>query len=235
MLENYFIFETQANWAATIGLAVFSIIVAFFHSVIIAALYSKKERLSFKKGYFAIYPSVVILTKIIYPKYVFTIGAIIFVSLFLVSILVLLIGMITETYKYAKKESITKTNSSVLFLFVKHIYITALLILGLIFFSTYFFIFIFIYIGIQGFIKFNSKNSFTNIQANLPTSNIASMAMGLVEIVGEVNMQEPLLTRIGKKECIGYRYKIEEKQTNSEGKDSYSIITSIRKSKFKKA
>lgn len=69
-----------------------------------------------------------------------------------------------------------------------------------------------------------SKNRYLKLQTILPTSKIRSMAMGLVEIEGSVKGIEKIIAPIESKECIGYRYVIEERRTNKNGKTSYRTI-----------
>jgi len=109
---------------------------------------------------------------------------------------------------------------------LKNITLVALAIAGFIFLSPGFvFAFIFIYIGITSFIRFNKKNTYINLQANLPTSKIRSMAMGQVEVKGKLLMTNPMLSKIGNKDCIGYRYVIQDVETDSDGKVSYTTIS----------
>ncbi|WP_123867196.1 hypothetical protein [Flavobacterium oreochromis] len=50
------------------------------------------------------------------------------------------------------------------------------------------------------------------------------MAMGMVELEGEIEMQEPLFAPVSKKECIGYYHTIEEITKDSNGKKKYRVI-----------
>jgi hypothetical protein len=72
----------------------------------------------------------------------------------------------------------------------------------------------------------DKRSTFLKMQSILPTSKIRSMSMGLVEVSGKVIMQEPLLSRLKKKECVGYMYTVEQITENDDGKDSYSLIRS---------
>jgi hypothetical protein len=63
----------------------------------------------------------------------------------------------------------------------------------------------------------NKKNRFIQLQASLPTSKIRSIAMGLVEIEGALVMQEPLLSPIDNKPCIGYHYLIKKTTRDKDG------------------
>lgn len=70
----------------------------------------------------------------------------------------------------------------------------------------------------------NSKKRFLRIQASLPTSKIKSLAKGLVEIQGKLIMKIPLISPVGKQECIGYHYIIENVDRDKDGKKSYTTI-----------
>jgi hypothetical protein len=69
----------------------------------------------------------------------------------------------------------------------------------------------------------SAKSTFLKLQADLPTSKIRSLAMGLVEVKGRVAMGEPLKAPLSEKDCIGYRYTIEDISKDDEGKESFSI------------
>ncbi len=224
MDELDFLFNNNLEWVEVVFLCVFSLGIALFYTIIFIAFYSDKK-LKPKWLFFVLLPSILLITKGVLPQYVFFSFVCIFVGCFLLFFIgVIRKGVLALIGKFKNKRK-GETNISVVFDIIKTIVIIGVLGIGFFLSGPYAFILIFLYIGIQAFIKYNSKNNFLNIQANLPTSNIASMAMGLVEIKGKVKMQEPLLTRIGKKECIGYRYKIEKRHRNKDGKNSYSIIS----------
>lgn len=68
----------------------------------------------------------------------------------------------------------------------------------------------------------SSNSKFFKKQAILPTSKAASAAMGMVELIGDLEQIEPLISPYFKKECIGYFYRIEEEgQPDKDGKRSY--------------
>ncbi|WP_346881900.1 hypothetical protein [uncultured Algibacter sp.] len=223
MQELDFLFKNEADWAATIFLAVFSMGIALFYTLLMYAFYN--ENFKPKWLFFVVNPSLIIITKLIASHTVFFVFGCLFVLTFLLFFVGAIYKGIKTSIKSIKKRSKKEKASSIAYSIIKNILIVLLAIIGMFLMGPYMFIFIFIYAGFSGFKKFNAKNNFLNIQANTPTSKIASMAMGIVELVGHVEMQEPLITRIGKKPCIGYRYKIERRHRNSDGKDSYSIIT----------
>lgn len=73
------------------------------------------------------------------------------------------------------------------------------------------------------------------MQSILPTSKIDAIAMGLVEIEGDLEEIEPIISPYFKKPCIGYSYKIEkESPRDDDGRTTYSTIFSeVKTGKFK--
>ena len=82
---------------------------------------------------------------------------------------------------------------------------------------------IFVVIAIL-FLLPNSKKKFLRLQASLPTSKIKSLAKGLIEIQGKLIMKTPLISPVGKQECIGYHYTIENIDRDKDGKKTYTTI-----------
>ena len=71
--------------------------------------------------------------------------------------------------------------------------------------------------------------NFWKMQANLPTSKIRSMSMGLVEVEGLVQVIDALTSPIQAKECIAYEYRIEKITRDDEGKERFTTIHSEKK------
>lgn len=68
---------------------------------------------------------------------------------------------------------------------------------------------------------FSRRNSFKKLQAQLATSTIGSMAMGLVEVSAKAKMLNACHSPYTKTECIGFSYKVEEREVNNEGRESW--------------
>lgn len=79
---------------------------------------------------------------------------------------------------------------------------------------------------LSSFISPSLRKRFFQLQDSLPTSKIRSMAMGLVEIEGNVIMKKTILSPIKKVACIGYEYTIEKVSKDEDGDKSYSTIFS---------
>jgi len=61
----------------------------------------------------------------------------------------------------------------------------------------------------------------TNNKRFLKTqASLRSVAMGLAELQGKCHQIKPSISPIGSKNCIGFRYTIEDESTNKEGKTS---------------
>lgn len=223
MQELDFLLKDDIDWIMIAFLCVFSLGFSLFYTIIFSTFYTKNLRPNWL--FFPLFPGILIITKILVPKYVLFAMVCMFIGLFILIVIGFIKKGSSSLIKEFRNKPKNKTNISVALLLLKNVVIMSIAAIGFFLLGPYVFILIFIYIGILGFIKFNSKNSFINVQANLPTSKIASMAMGLVEVAGKVKIQQPLLSRIGKKECIGYRYKIENRTKNKDGKYSYSTIS----------
>ncbi len=70
----------------------------------------------------------------------------------------------------------------------------------------------------------NNETRFFRLQNSLPTSKIRSLAMGLAEIEGKLEMINPIQSPIGKKECIGFQHKIANINLDDDGKERFSTI-----------
>jgi hypothetical protein len=93
-------------------------------------------------------------------------------------------------------------------------------------FGPYVFVFIFAF-AILSKILPNPTNKFLQLQAILPTSSIRSMAMGLVEVKGKIRKIEFLLAPIDSRQCIGYRYIVEDIDRDRNGDIRYTTIKNV--------
>lgn len=86
------------------------------------------------------------------------------------------------------------------------------------------FIYLFLIFPVFNYLLTSKKKRFLKYQSILPTSKIRSVAMGLAEIEGNLQMVAPVVTPIKNKECIGYRYKIEIIFVDNHQNRTYEII-----------
>lgn len=95
---------------------------------------------------------------------------------------------------------------------------------SLFYFGRNMFIFVFLVFPVINYLLPSKQKRFLKYQSVLPTSKIRSVAIGLAEIEGRLLMIKPVITPIKKKECIGYRYKIESVSKDRYQKKTYEII-----------
>lgn len=216
-----FIFQ-ESNWVEVIFACVFSLGIALFYTIFISTHYKEVKP---NWVFFALFPFILIASKVVFKLNAF------FVILFLFLLLVLLatIGGVLKglksLIKTINKRSKKEKKSKIYLDIIKNILIVIAVFTGFGLLGSIFILIIIVVGFVYNKISPNSKNKFLRLQANLPSSKIQSMAMGLVELKGTTIMQEPLLSRIGEKQCIGYRYKIERKRRDSDGKTSYTTIS----------
>ena len=105
-------------------------------------------------------------------------------------------------------------------------YVVAGLIIVVAFFYSSFSIFLvfFLIVVLTAIFKATTKKNFLKLQAVLPTSNIRSLAMGMVEIKGKTRCQQLIQSKIGDTNCIAYHYTVHRETKDSEGKTRYTLI-----------
>ncbi|MGO3183383.1 MAG: hypothetical protein ACTIJ9_11180 [Aequorivita sp.] len=222
MNEQEFTFFEVLDWPIIIFMMLFSLGLAIFYTLIFSSLFNIKYKPSWL--FFALLPSLILLTALLYRPAVLLVFFILAGMIFVLAFIGMITASIRESLKNLKeKRRITKTKKP---LWLEILKIIGGLILGVLLMGTgpyAFFIIIFIIIFMK-LVSRQSQDRFLNLQATLPTSKIRSMAMGLVEVKGIAVMTEPLFSKIGKTECIGYTYRVESISTDKDGKDSYRTI-----------
>lgn len=202
-------------------LMLFSMGIAIFHTAIFSLLYN--VNLKPKWIFFALNPLVLLVSYFILPALMAAAFGLMVASVFLLGI----IGMIRAAIKgdpETKQYYITPKPKKPLW---KRILIAVWVVVFCVVFvasGPYAFLIIFA-IAFFGGIMPSSKNRFKKYQATLPTSKIRSLAMGLVEVEGKITTKQPLIARIEKKECIGYKYVVESISRDDDGRESYSQIS----------
>ncbi|HSD06669.1 hypothetical protein [Flavobacterium sp.] len=219
----------------------FSLGIALFHTVIFSGLYNLKFPTWL---FFVLCPSLIGLAFLVHPKYALMIFLFLFVSVFLFGIIGMIYSMILKNKedriakeKFDRLHNISKTPLSkklfgvlmmggiiwVYFYLAEREQLKLLLLIipGLIFLNRFFFP--------------SNKSKFLKLQAVLPTSKIDSIAMGMVEVEGDLEEIEPIISPYFNKPCIGYYYTIEEEgPADDDGKRSYkTIFTELKTGIFK--
>lgn len=220
-----FFTRNEVTNAGIVFLMLASCFVAIFHTIILSVLF----RLTFKSWlFFAINPLLILLTGILNRNLVFLVFFILFISVFILGFTGMVFAGITkcreeknEREQLRKRYKITPTplwkkivGGVVMVLFLVSFYHFG-------FFSV---VLLFLVVPFISSILPSNKSKFLKYQRTLPTSKIRSVAMGLAEIEGVLEIIEPMLSPITKKKCIGYRYRIEKISTDKNGDKSYTTI-----------
>lgn len=212
-----------------IMLMVMSAFVAIFHTFILIGLY--EIDLKPKWLFFVLNPALIGLSSLYDNKLSALIAIFLFLSVFVLAFIGMIYSAIRSGYQDSKKEDERRkrTGEKPLPLWKKIVMtLSGLIIIGFVFSLgvPYFIIIVFIIVPFLGSLKPNNKKRFYKYQRTLPTANIRSVAMGLAEISGKVKTIEPMVSRIGSKQCIGFLHTIEKVSTDKDGKDSYSMESS---------
>lgn len=208
-----------------IFLMLFSLGLAIFHTGIVSGLFDIKIKGWF---FFVFNPLLIGITALLYKPAVFLVFLVMVISVFALGIVGMFYAGIRDSLRESKKNerfyrkyNIKPQSKARKFLSVL-LSLVLFVVLGLSGF--YMFLIIFGIIILQAFLP-NNKNRFLKFQGILPTSKIHTVAMGLAEVKGKLQYKEPpILAPIKDKECIGFRYVIEQISRDKEGKTSYTTI-----------
>lgn len=186
----------------TVFLTFFSAAFGIFYYLVLTSLYKLKLKPAWPV--FVVPPVIVVLTSF------YDSGYVPFACLvnFPIITLLMLVGGIYEIIR--KKKSI------------KTLLVFLLFLPALFFTWPWGIILLFAYGILNGILSTSKKSGFYELQHVLPTSKIRSMAMGLVEVTGKTTMLEPIISRIKKEECIGYKYKVDSISRDKEGRKTYT-------------
>lgn len=242
-MNDFFEFLTQNRVDAieVIFLMLFSLGIALFQTVIFSGLFNLK----FPNWlFFVLSPSIVGISYLIDTAFPLAAVLLLFISVFFFAIIGMIYSAIQsskqekqEREKFNKKHNIPKTTfaQKVLGLFI------GLSILGAFMYLASTDNLKLLFLIIPGFIILkniffpSAKSKFLRLQSILPTSKIDAIAMGLVEVEGDLEEIEPIISPYFNKPCIGYYYKIEkESKRDDDGRTSYTTIFSeVKTGKFK--
>lgn len=237
-MKEFFDFfnQQQVDYPMLVFLMAFSCGIAFFHTLIFSGLYDLNLRP--KWIFFLINPLLVGLFFLKQSGYAFLaliiLSATVFISAF--------IGMIYAGIRDAKKDKIdqekfeTKYNipkKSKLRRFFATIGGFTIIALGLWLASSgklsLLLIIIPVLVVLDAIFFPSRKTNFYKLQAILPTSKMNAVAMGVVEVVGDLVEIEPLISPHFKESCIGYSFRIEQETRDKDGKSSWRTIFTERK------
>ena len=231
-----FLNESEVNGGMVIFLMLFSLGIALFQTVFFSFLYNIK----FPNWlFFVLNPSLIGISYLINPKYAFPVFLFIVLSFFFFALVGAIIAIFRDSKEARKKREAFNRKHNI----PKTSRIAQLGLIVLIFggFAAFqwagenghlplLFIIIPVLIIIKRIFFPSSKRKFLKLQEVLPTSKMNSIAMGIVEVQGDLEEIEPLISPYFKKPCIGYFYRIEEEsRPDKDGRTTYSTIHSEMK------
>lgn len=201
------------------------LVIAIFYTLIIPHFY----KLVIKPSWllFAILPCLGLITALVDSRFVLLVIPVVFLLLIPILIVGLFYKFLKERQKeYSKRRSKKESHKAIVLSMLKYGLLSLIAILLFFLNPIFFVLLVFVYTIFIRLISPSSKDIFIRMQASLPTSKVRSVAMGLVELTGSTQLIEPLISRLKEKECIGYKYTIETVTTNSDGKKSYTEVSS---------
>lgn len=216
--------QEASSWEVVYTMVIL-LVIAIFYTLIIPSLYKTVIKPSWL--FFVALPSIALITALIDRRFVLLVIPIAFLLLIPLSLVGFFYNFFKERQKEYRKRKAKKESPKTIVLSMLKYGLFSLVALVLFFINPIFFILmVFVYTIFLKLVSPSSKDIFLRLQTSLPTSKIRSIAMGLVEVKGMTKQIEPLISRLNKKECIGYKYTIEKVSTNSDGKKSYIEIFS---------
>lgn len=225
--------QNETDGGMVVFLMLFSLGIALFQTVIFSGLYNLK----FPNWlFFVLSPLIVGVSFLVDTRYPLVVILFLFASLFLFAI----IGMIYSGIKGSKEEKKERENFNRIHNIPKRslkdkllAFVVVVSMIGAFYWLAVSENLKLLFLIIPGLILVSSiffpsnKSKFLKMQSILPTSKVNSIAMGLVEIEGDLEEIEPIISPYFNKPCIGYHYKIEkESQPDDDGRTSYSTIFS---------
>lgn len=213
-----------------IFLLAFSLGIALFHVIIFSGLWNMNVKTA--RLFFILDPAILAIVWFLNPHYTYLALIVLFLSVFLFGISGMIFSAITkkdEDTNYVSNRSFNekynikpKSKSRT----AKEIFATIAFFafggLSIYYFGQAGIILTFISLFVVAIMASTNNKRFIKAQANLPTSKVRSVAMGLAELQGECHQIKPSISPIGSKACIGFRYTIEDEKTDKDGKTSYT-------------
>jgi len=236
-----FINQSRADGAMVVFLMLFSMGIALFLTIIFAGLYNLK----FPNWlFFVVCPLLVGISFLIDNRFPLPVILLLFISVFFSGIIGMFVAGIRssreegkETEKFNRKHNIPKTTfmQKVLGLLIVVGIFGAFILLAETENLKLLFLLIPGFILIKNIFFPSKKSKFMRLQAILPTSKVNAIAMGQVEVEGDFEEIEPIISPYFSQSCIGYFYKIEkESPRDDEGKTTYrTVFTEYKTGKFK--
>ncbi len=226
-MNEFIAFFTQHNVsnASIVFLMLAGCFIAIFHTIILSALF----RLNFRGWlFFVVDPLLILLAGILNRHLVFLVFFLLFISVFVLGFMGMIYAGFTKSKEEKKKREQLRQRYHIapkpLWKKIGGFIVVALFFVSFYHLGFYSVLLLFIIVPVLSAILPGNRNKFLKYQGTLPTSKIRSVAMGLAEIEGSLECIEPMLSPINNKQCIGYRYRIEDISTDKDGDKSYTTI-----------
>lgn len=213
------------DWPIVGFMMFFSLFVAIFYTAIFFVILKIKVRP--KWLFFMLLPSIIGITALIYKPAVILVFLCIFGMTFLLGIGSMAYRGISEFIINFKTKSKNSKNKAPLAITILKSAAGLAIGIALLLTGPYAFILIVLYFIFRKLVYKDNSDRFLSLQTTLPTSKIRSISMGLVEVKGKTNILEPLLSKIGNTECIGYTYHVESISRDKDGDEHFSTISFI--------
>jgi len=226
-----FFFKQDVDVALLLFLMVFSCGIAFFQTLVVSFLFDIKVRPGWL--FFVLDPIIVGLSFLYRPGYALLAMVCLFASVFPLA----LVGMIRSAIIKGKEESAIRKKFEAKYqtpekskLIKLAVTLGVFAFIGLCFWLhdqrklSLLLVIVPVLIVLDSIFLPSKKTKFYKLQAVLPTSKMNGIAMGLVEVVGDLIMTEPIISPHFKMPCIGYSIEIQEESKDNDGKTSWSTI-----------
>lgn len=225
-MDEFIIFFTQneVTNAGIVFLMLASCFIAVFHTITLSTLLG----LNFNRWLFLVIdPLLILLVAVLDRHFVFLVFFVLFISVFILGFIGMIFTGITKSREKKEREQLRKRYKIAPTAFWKKIVGGLAMVLFLVSFYYFGFVSVLLLLLVVPFISEllpSNKSKFLKYQRTLPTSKIRSVAMGLAEIEGSLECIKPILSPISKKNCIGFRYLIEDISTDKDGDRIYTTI-----------
>lgn len=226
-----FLNHQDINAPILIFLMLFSCGIALFHTLIFSGLYEVSIRP--KWLFFALNPILIGLGYLYRPGFSILAFAFLFASVFVFA----LIGMIRSGFIKSKQDKIEEKNFEARYQIPKSnklkntalsLAFLAVVALGFWLYSegklSLLLVIIPVLIILDAIFLPSRRSKFYKLQAILPTSKMNGIAMGLVEVIGDIVETNPILSPHFNTPCIGYSIRIEKQGKDSDGKTTWSTV-----------
>lgn len=204
---------------------IMSLVLAFFYMKLFETFFD----LHLKKWiFFVTIPSVIGIVTLIDRRFCFFVFLLLFLCVFLVAIIGIIYSLfktlkkgITETDEFNKKHNIKPiTRWKKILMFSAGLFV----FIFFMFFGLYAVPLLFLIIPYVRWVFPDNESRFFRFQNSLPTSKIRSLAMGLAEIEGKLELIKPIISPIGNRKCIGFKHTIANINFDENGKESFNVI-----------